>query len=287
MCGGGSSSDSNAVSKANSDAQLAASQEQAAASLAQQQRIADAQAAANERQFQYQKDQDNRRLLEANQQAARQETWDTTRGKAAADATQQVNDAFGQFSPDYFKQYADASYNNANGEITRQAGVAQKNLAFGLARQGIVDSTAAADQQGLLGETTGRAQTDARNQADTAAKTLETNTGNQKTSLLGQVLSSNTLGNPIAASSDAGVASQIDTANRAISGISTSATDYAAAIQQPQASPSVGTALFGNILGTAANAVSGQTDAKITAGVGGTTPGATGTGSSVKIYGGR
>lgn len=266
-------------------AQLDAQQQQAAASLAEQQREADAQSTANQQQFDYQKAQDAQRQADTQAQADRQTTVDQSRASNATRATNSINAAFAQFSPAYFQQYQNDYYSQADDEINRQYGLAQKDLRFGLARSGNLDSTTGADQTAKLAETKGRAETDQANAAATAASDLSTKVTSAKTGLLDQALSTNTLGNPIAGGSSDAVNASIDTANRAVTAVSNTAGDYVTGIKA--VAPTTGSlaGLFGAAAGSGANALAGAQDARIAAAYGGSSPSATGTGnSSTRIY---
>ena len=108
--------------------------------IAAQKAIADQQAGVQpatgrRQQQQYQQQQD-----QATQQAPRQSDYDTGRAQLLQQGTQQVSDAFSQFSPDYFNQYAQDYMSKAQDQIDYQKQQAQKDLGFALARQGISSS---------------------------------------------------------------------------------------------------------------------------------------------------
>lgn len=287
MCFSSGSSSYNAASQdAETDKQIAAQQQMNTASLAQSQQIADEQARQNQESLDFTRAQDTRSLEQAQQQAARQATWDVGRGQRASYATNSIDNAFSQFTPDYFKNYKDAYYGQADSELQRQYGLSQKDMTFGLARAGQLASTNAADQQGKLAETLGRAEVDQANKASDAANTLQTNVATAKNSLTSQALSSDTLGSPIASDNDVSLTSSIDAANRAAISVAGNATNYAASIKPVD--PSLGTlsGVFTGALTGVANAYSGAQDAKIASGAyGGSTVNATGFGkSSTRIY---
>lgn len=285
MCGGGGGGISPQQQQEMSDQQIRAQQEMAVQSLQVQQAIAARQETQNQDQFNYQRDQDTRRQQEADAAPGRQTTWDAARTQKTDEATQQVNDAFSKFTPDYFKQYQQDYYGQADAEINRQYGLAQKDLTFGLARTGNLASTTGADQFGQQLETKGRAEADQANAAATAATQLQTQTANAKTGLLGQALSTEVLGSPIAAGTSDGVNAAIDSSSRAIQQIGSSSRDYAAGIQPVAVSTGALAGLFGGAAGGVGNAISGANDAKLAAAVGGSAPRATALGgSSVSRY---
>jgi hypothetical protein len=119
--------------------------------------IADQQAALNQQQFQAQQDQYAQQQGQVNSQSDRQTQYDTGRAQLLDQGTKQINDAFSQFSPDYFNQYAKNYMASSQDQIDYQKAQAQKQLNFGLARQGISSSQAGIDQTGVLQETAGRA----------------------------------------------------------------------------------------------------------------------------------
>jgi hypothetical protein len=265
--------------------QMVEAQKQADAALAQQKQIADAQAKFNQDQFDYQKQQDAARQADADAQAGRQAQWDTTRNQNATTAQNEVEAAFSKFTPAYFDQYKSDIITQNNAEVQRQADVATKNLAFGMARQGILGSSAAADQQGLLEEQKGRTEADIANQAQQSETALQNSTLQAKTGLLGQALSTDTLGQPIAPGSSAGVSAAIDTANRAISSIGSTAADYTTALKATPPNYTLGN-IFGSIAGSAGNFISGQQAAQYAAAFGGSGPsgGSPSGGGSVRTY---
>lgn len=265
-------------------AQMVESQRQADAALAQQKQIADAQQTFNQSQFDYQKQQDTARQADADAQKARQDQWDVTRNQNAQTAQNEVESAFGKFTPAYFDQYKSDIITQNNAEIQRQSDLATKNLKFGMARQGILGSTAAADQQGLLQETKGRSEADVAKQAEDSAASLQSSTLQAKTGLLGQALSTDTLGQPIAPGSSSGLTSAIDTANRALSSIGNTAQDYTAALKATPPNYSLGN-IFGSVAGAAGNYLAGQQAQQYAAAFGGAAPGAySGSGGSVRVY---
>lgn len=285
MCFSSGSSYDSAAQGAETDKQIAAQQAMNTASLAQSKQIADEQARQNQESLDFTRAQDVRSLEQAQQQAARQATWDVGRGQRASYATNSIDNAFSQFTPDYFKNYKDAYYGQADSELQRQFGLSKKDMTFGLARAGQLAGTNAADQEGKLAETLGRAETDQMNKASDAANTLQTNLATAKNSLTSQALSSDTLGSPIASDNDVSLTSSIDAANRAAISVAGNATNYASSIKPVD--PSLGTlsGVFTGALTGVANNLSGRQDAQIAGAYGGSNVNATGFGkSSTRIY---
>ena len=225
-----------------------------------QQTIANQQQAFNEQQFQYQQQQDQQVQQQATDQAARQSEYTSGRQTLLDQGAQQINDAFSQFSPDYFSNYAKAYMSDAQDDITRQQQLAQKNLAFSTASQGLTDSQANVNQQGLIQEDAGRATAEQTQNAQTAEQQLESNVSGAKQSLLGQVQSSESLGSPIAGSSEQDVQSALNSQRSAISGITSSAGDVTSTLGAvPTVNPISN--IFAGVLGTTGAALSGVNNA--------------------------
>lgn len=286
MCGGGGGGTDTQFQYYMQQQQLQAQQQMAADSLAQQKQVSDEQARQNQESLDYTREQDTRVQGQAQDQADRQAAWDQSRNQHAQSAAASVDKAFAQFTPDYFKSYKDAYYNQADSELQRQYGLKQKDMAFGLARAGQTYGSNAADQAGQLAETLGRSEVDQSNKAADAATQLQQQTAQAKNTLTQQALSSDTLGSPIAPGNAASLNSTIDQANRAVTNLGSMATNYASTIKPVD--PSLGTlsGVFTGALTGVANAYSGQQDARVAnAAFGGANPGATGFGtSSVRSY---
>ena len=196
-----------------------ASQDLSDQQIQAQQQIATQQQAFNQQQADIQQQEFQQQQDQANAQADRQSQYDTGRAQALSDASNQVNQAFAKFSPDYFQQYAKDYVSKAQDQIDFQKAQAEKNLAFGVARQGISDSQATINQQGILDETAGRATADQTSAAQQAASTLQQNTAQAKANILGQVANAQSIGSPIAGSTTEDVNAALNTQRSAISGI--------------------------------------------------------------------
>ena len=238
--------------------QTMASQDLSDKQIAAQQKIADQQQAFNQQQFDYQKQQAQQQQDQANQQAARQSEYEQGRAGLLDQGAKQVNDAFAQFTPDYFNQYAKDYMTQAQDDIGRQQQTAQKNLALQAAAQGLSDSQANVNQQGLIQETAGRATAEQTQNAQNAEAQLQTNVAGAKQGLLGQVQASESIGSPIAGSTEQDVQSGLNTQRSAISGITANSGDIVSSLN---AVPTVSTLgnIFSGILGTAGSAFSGLT----------------------------
>jgi hypothetical protein len=287
MCGGGGQSLGDVqVQQYLQQQQIQAQQQMAADSLAQQKSIADEQARQNQAGLDYTKQQDTLVQQQSQDQANRQAQWDQSRNDNAQSATAAVDKAFANFTPDYFKNYKDAYYSQADSELERQYGLARKSMAFGLARGGQLYGSNAADQAGQLAETLGRSQVDQANKAADAATQLQQQTAQSKNQLTQQALSSDTLGSPIAPGNAASLNSTIDQANRAVTNLGSMATNYASTIKPVD--PSLGTlsGVFTGALTGVANSYQGAQDARIAnAAYGGGGVSATGFGTgSVRAY---
>ena len=169
--------------------QTMAAQDESDQQIAAQKAISDQQEAFNEQQFAYQQQQAQQTQDQANQQAARQSEYDQGRAQLLQQGDQQINDAFAQFSPDYFNQYAQDYMSKAQDDITRQQQAAQRNLAYATASQGLSDSQANVNEQGLIQETAGRATAEQTANAQQSEAQLQSNVANAKQNLLSQVQS--------------------------------------------------------------------------------------------------
>lgn len=236
--------------------QTMAAQDTANQQIAAQQAIADQQNAFNEQQFQYQQQQAQQQQDQANQQAQLQSEYTQGRADLLDQGAQQVNAAFAQFSPDYFNQYAQDYMSKAQDDITQQQQLAQKNLAFQTAEQGLTDSQANVNEQGLIQQTAGRATADQTANAQQAEAQLQSNVAGAKSNLLGQVQQSESIGSPIAGSSEQDVQSSIDSQRSAISGITANAGNVVSSLGAVPQVSSLGD-IFSGVLGTGGAALSG------------------------------
>lgn len=259
--------------------QLMAQQDASDQQLSQQKQISDQQNAFNQQQVADQKAQQDKLQAQADAQSKRQSDYDTGRASLLAQGTQQISDAFGRFSPDYFNQYTNDYMTKATDDINYQKDIANKQLLFGLARQGLGSSQTAVDQKGLLEEDAGRATAAQTQNATDATNTLKTQVANTKQNLLGQVTSAESVAPPIAGVNDQAVNAGLDTTRQAISGVTNNAGDTIASLGGvPTVSPL--TNIFTNVLGGVGGYASGQNALGISntygayrsAGLGGTNP---------------
>lgn len=291
MCFGGSSSSSGLTAADEPPAEYAArgatTMEQAQL-MAQQdienQNVALQTAIANQQEEQAQESlayteyQNAQSEAEAQAQADLQSQYDTSRNQLAQQASDWIDQTFGQYDQNYYNQYAQNYMNALTPEVDRQYGTAQGSMLFGLARQGQLNSQTHADQQGILDETRGRAYSDIATEATQAAQNLQQQIGQQKDSLLSQILSTGALGQPTSPGSIDDVNSSIDTTNRAINQIQTSAQDQLAKYGQLPTSSSLGN-IFGSLSTAASNYTSGL-NAYTIGSTGGYGSGGVGTGPS-------
>ena len=240
-----------------------------------QQEIATQQQAFNELQFKAQQDQYAQQQKQVQEQAARQSEYDTGRAQALSESFGQVDQAFARFSPEYFKGYARDYLSKSQDEINRQRGVAQKDLGFQLARQGISNSQAGVNQFGLIDETAGRATAEQTEAAQQAAAALQTDVANARQNLGTQVVNAQSIGSPIAGSTIQDVNTALQTQRNAITGVASNAGDVASTLT---AQPTVNTLgnIFSGVLGAGGNFLgglqSGQIMGQFQAGLGGTAP---------------
>jgi len=236
--------------------QTMASQDLSDKQIAAQRQIADQQQTFNQQQADQQKAQYDQQIKQAQDQASRQSEYYTGRANLLGQGTQQVNDAFSKFSPDYFNQYAKDYMSKAQDDITYQQNIAEKKLGFQLARQGISSSQAGVNQQGLIDENAGRATALQTANAQSAENTLQGNVAAAKQNLLGPVTASESIGSPIARSSEQDVNAALNTQKNAISGITSQTGDVVSSVQGvPTVSPLSN--IFANVLGSAGSYLGG------------------------------
>ena len=215
--------------------------------IAAQRDIANQQDAFNKQQLEYQQQQQALAQKQAQDQADRQSAYDTGRAANLAQGTQAINDAFGQFSDDYFKKYASDYMSQVGDQVGYQKDLATKANSFDMARAGLTDSQANANQLGLLEETAGRTMADETQTAQDQANTLRSSIAGEKNSLLGQVTASESIGSPIAGNTMDDVNAALQTQKSAISGIGTNAGDLAASTQGVPKVSTLGD-IFGGVL---------------------------------------
>jgi hypothetical protein len=235
---------------------LSDKQIQAQAAIAQQQQQ------LNERQFEAQQQQYTQQQSQVDEQARRQADYDTGRAQLLGEGTQQINNAFARFSPDYFNQYARDYMAKAQDQIDYQQRQAQKDLGFALARQGLGVSQAGINQQGLLQETAGRATAEQTANAQQAAANLQANVAGAKQNLQTQLTAAESIGSPIAGSSPEAVNQALQTQRSAISGVTNAAGDVTSSLS---AVPTVNTLsnIFSGVLGSGGALLGGLQAAQI------------------------
>lgn len=230
--------------------QMVQSAQASAASLAEQQREFDTSQQNRATDIASQQELQNKVQAQADQAAALTEQWQTGRSAEAQQATQNISDAFAQFTPEYYQNYAAAYRGNYDPEIERQYGVAKQNLGYGLARQGITQSQSAATQEGLLAQEKGRNEADIANKSVDAAAQLQGQVAGAKQGLLNTALSDQTLGSPVVPGSADAITSAFNTTSAALGQIKQSALDTTQALS---AVPSYNA--LGNLFGSAASGV--------------------------------
>jgi hypothetical protein len=224
--------------------------------IAAQKDIAAQQNALNEKQFAAQQAQYDQQQTQVREQADRQSQYDTGRAAALGEGSKQISDAFAQFSPEYFQGFTRDYMSKQQDNIDYQRRLAEKNLGFQLARQGISSSQAGINERGLIDETAGRATAEQTAAAQQAEANLRSNVANARTNLLGQVTASESIGSPIAPGTIGDVNSAIQTQRNAVSGITSNAGDVVSSLQ---AVPQVNTLsnIFSGVLGAGGNLFGG------------------------------
>lgn len=257
MCTGSSGSSDNSAQTALAQQQLVMSAQQSAAQLAEQQREFNvtqqqsAQSLANTQALQAQNQ------AQVDQQAQLTDTFDTGRAAEQASATKSVNDAFSQFTPDYYKQYAQAYTDHYDPQVEQQFGLASNQTDYGLARSGNLQSQTAADQFGQLAQQKGTALDDINNAAVGAATTLQSNVNASKQNLLGQATSDSTLGSPVTPGSADAITAQFNNTSQNLSNLANSAGDTVTTLGAQPSYSSLGS-LFGSAASGATAASNGN-----------------------------
>jgi len=261
-------------------------QQMAAADLSDKQiqaqrEIADQQQRFNEKQVNLQNEQTEQQKRQAQEQADRQSTYDAGRNRQFSEGTNAINSAFARFTGNdkVFDQYRRDYMTKAMDDINYQRNQATKDLGFQLARQGLSSSQAGVNQTGLLQETAGRAADLQTANAQTAADQLRSSIIASKQNLLDQLQATQSIGSPIAGSTNEAINSSLQTQRNAISGLQSTAGDVVSSVN---AVPTVNTLgnIFAGILGAGASALSGLQSGDIrgqfSRGFAGTNPGGTG-----------
>lgn len=238
-------------------AQLMAQQDEANQNAQLQQQIADQQEQQAQAALAYQQSQDAAAAAEAAQQQQVQAQYDSQRSQIQNDATNWVNNTFGKYDDNYYKQYAQDYTNALTPEVDKQYTQAQGQMLFGLARNGQLNSQAHADLQGSLDQQRGEAISNIATQASNAANSLKQQIGQQQQSLMAQILSTGALGQPTAPQSLDEVNAQIDNTNRAINDIQVTGQDQLASIGQLPNSSTLGN-IFGGTATSIGNFLSGN-----------------------------
>lgn len=228
--------------------QAYAAQQTSDQQIAAQKAIADQQNTFNQQQLQAIQDLQTQQQQQITDQANRQTTYDAGRAAQLSDATNQINQAFAQFSPDYFNKYAQDYMSQVNDQLGYQRTQANKDMLFGLARHGLSDSQELANATGILDETQGRAVADQTTNAQNAAAQLRASVGQARQSLLGQVQQAQSIGSPIAGSTLGDVNSALNTQQQQISGISSNANDVVSSLQGVPTVSTLGN-IFSGVLG--------------------------------------
>lgn len=245
--------------------------------IAAQEQISAQTEAFNQQSLDYQKQVAAQEAQAAQDQADRQTTYDQGRAQILSDATDQINKAFAGFTPDYFTNYAKDYMSQVQDQLDYQKNTAIKDVNYSMARQGISDSQAKANQMGLLDETEGRTLADQTQQAQQAANTLQSNVSTAKNNLLNQVITAQSTASPTAASTIGQVNSDLNTQQQTISGISNSAADVTSSLQGVPTVSTLGD-VFSSALSGAGSYLGGAQSSKMlnayygTAGLSGTSP---------------
>jgi hypothetical protein len=233
----------------------------AALQMNQQQALADQQLAEQKREFDIQQQQSattlaNTKALQDEQQrqideqAALTKTWQTGRAAEQDQATKTVNDAFAQFTPDYYNKFTSDYVSHYQPQVQKQADLASNATLFGLARSGNLQSQTAANQIQQRAEDFGTAMSDVNNSAIGATTAQRTNVLNAKQGLMAQATSDATLGSPITPGSADAITANFNNTSNALQRITNQSGDTVTTLA---ATPQY--ASLGNLFGAAASGV--------------------------------
>jgi len=118
----------------------------------------------------------------AAQEAARQKNIDTGMG--------QINDLYSKYDNNFYGTAANNYTSYATPQIMSQYQATKNNLAYSLARNGLLRSGAAVKDNAALGKTLAQNQTNIANQAQDQANTLRNSVQDSRTNLTNQLISS-------------------------------------------------------------------------------------------------
>jgi hypothetical protein len=260
MCSSGGSGVSAAQQQANTNAQLLLSAAQAQAQLAEQQKEFAITTQQNQQTIDNTKAQEDAQQQQADQEAQVATNYATTRANEQTQATNEVNQAFAQFTPDYYKQYTQDYVDHYTPQVNQQFGAASNQTTYGLARSGNLQSQTAADQFGVLNDEKGQALDDINNQAIGATTQLQDNVLNAKSNLMGAATSDTTLGSPIAPTTADAATSQFNATAQALQNLQTTAGDTTTTLSATPVYSSLGT-LFSGAASGVTSAVQGANTA--------------------------
>jgi hypothetical protein len=251
--GGGASPDQVALQKAQIAAQKQASDD----ALAEQKREFDATAAQNAQALADAKALTDKNQAAADLAAANTKTWETGRAANAARATQTVNDAFAQFTPEYYAKFTKNYTDHYNPQIDQQYAGASNNTVFGLARSGNLQSQTAADQIATNATENAQAHADINDRAIGATTGLRNNVEGAKANLMQVATSGATLGSPITPGSADAISANFNNTAQAISNLHNTAGDTVTTLNATPAYSSLGS-LFGAAASGVGAAVNGN-----------------------------
>lgn len=129
------------------------------------------------------------------------------RQAAITQGTNEINQNFSQFTPQFYAQAGQDYTNFAEPQLISQYQNTRNNLTGALGRAGILNSSAAAQENTSLGKQMGLAQSEVANNAQQQVNSLQGQVATQKGNLINELESS---GDPTAANEEAiGAVSQL------------------------------------------------------------------------------
>lgn len=111
--------------------------------------------------------------------------------KSIQQATNQINQDFSGFTPQFFQDRATAYENYEEPQLYQQYGQTLAQMQDKLGNQGLTDSSAAQQEQGALQQALSQGQTQIANQGISQAQTLQEQVANEQANLVSQANAAN------------------------------------------------------------------------------------------------
>jgi len=254
--GGGGSAPDTSAQEAQASQQAGAQQQLMQQQAAQNQQLADQQQAQRTEDLQRMEEDRNRQAQAAAARANEVATYTAGRQQRSKDVQGGINSAFSSFNDDYYNKYTADYSGYYTPQVNKQYDDARKELAFGLARGGNLDSSAAADKYGRLSEDYNTELGTISNNATGAAAALRSNVNSAKSGLMQQGLSASTIGSDVAPEGIGNVNTSLAGMDTNIANVRSLANSTSAGLAAPPNYSPLGQ-LFGSALSGVATGASG------------------------------